>query len=135
MKAIQEKKKTLKKELSRVSKMLHKKYQVNFTISWNRKRKKNTIQTKDIVQLKENGECKLVGIVYFTVTGEKTLLIGQTMLLLDRNGKEISCTNFFIKKKRVIELSYLWEDGIRLMASSIVDYIHDAKKFVCERVS
>ena len=134
MKTTSEKKNSLKKELKRVSKLLNKRHQVSFSISWNRKRKHNLIQTKDIDQLKENGPCILVGIVYFTIAGKQTLLMGQMMLLLDSNGKEISCTSFFIKKKRVVELSYAWEDGMKLLSISINDCISDSNRFIITRV-
>lgn len=134
MNTLQEKKKSLKKEMGRISKMLNQKHQANFSLAWNRKRKHNTVKIKDIAQLKENGICMLVGIVYFTIAGEKTLLMGQTMLLIDRNGKEISCTSFFIKRKRVIELSYSWVDGMRLLGSSITECVRDTNKFIVERI-
>ncbi len=134
MKTLPERKISLKKEVNRVRKMLNKNNQINFSISWNRKRKHNKIQTKDIAQLKENGICSLIGIVYFTVTGDKTLLIGQTMLLLDANGKEISCTSFFIKQKRIIELSYSWDNSIGLLAISILECIRDSNEFISKRL-
>ncbi|MEI6118433.1 MAG: hypothetical protein WCP92_04260 [bacterium] len=134
MNTVPEKKDFLKKEITRVSKLLNKQHQVNFTISWNRKRKNNLIQTKDIDQLKEKGQCRLIGIVYFTITGKETLFMGQTMLLLDMKGKEICCTSFFIKKNRVLELSYAWEDGMKLLSMSIRECIDDEQHFLTTRM-
>ena len=134
MNSISEKKKSLKKEIKRVSKLLNRKHQVNFTISWNRKRKDNLVHIKYIDRLKERGHCILVGMVYFTIIGKETILMGQTMLLLDMKGKEISCTNFFIKKKTVVELSYTWEDGMKLLGMSITECINDESKFLVARM-
>lgn len=133
MQTLQEKKKSLKKEIERVSKLLNRNHQVNLTISWNRKKKNNLIHIKDIERLKERGQCKLIGIVYFTISGKETLLMGQTMLLLDMKGREISCTNFFIKKKTIVELSYTWEGGMKLLGMSITECISDINKFFVER--
>ena len=121
-------------EILRISDLLKKKHQVNFVVVWSDKRKNNLISTKDIVQLKENGLCTLVGMVYFTIADKETILIGQTMLLLNERGKEISCTNFFIQSKKVIELSYAWDDGMRLLTISISDYINNPGKFLAERL-
>ena len=117
-----------------MSKLLNRKHQVNFTISWNRKRKDNLVHIKYIDRLKERGHCILVGMVYFTIIGKETILMGQTMLLLDMKGKEISCTNFFIKKKTVVELSYTWEDGMKLLGMSITECINDESKFLVARM-
>ena len=116
------KKENIKKEISRIKRLLNKNSDyVNIYVSWNRKRKHNLIQIKDVILLKEKGSCKLIGIVYFTISQEKKLLMGQTMLLLDQNNKEISYTIFFTKKRH-IEISYEWETGLRLMAIFINDY-------------
>jgi|GEM_PF-5828699 len=133
MKIISEKKKFLEKELNRVSKLLNKQHQVNFTISWNRKRKDNLVHIKYIERLKERGQCILVGMIYFTIIGKDKILMGQTILLLDMKGKEISCTNFFIKKKTVVELSYTWENGMKLLGMSITECIDDENKFLAAR--
>jgi hypothetical protein len=134
MKTIQEKKNSLKKELGRVSTLLNKNHQVNFIVSWNRKKKNNLIHIKDIERLKGRGQCILVGIVYFTISSKDTLLMGQTMLLLDMKGREISCTNFFIKKKTIVELSYTWEGGMKLLGMSISECISDMNKFFVARI-
>ncbi len=133
MNTISEKKKSLKKEIERVSKLLNKQHQVNFIISWNRKRKDNLVHIKYIERLKERGQCILVGMIYFTIIGKDKILMGQTMLLLDMKGKEISCTNFFIKKKTVVELSYTWENGMKLLGMSITECIDDENKFLAVR--
>jgi phage-related protein len=116
------KKENIKKEVSRLKKLLSKHSDhMNIHISWNRKRKYNKIIIKNVSLLKEKGELQLMGIIYFTISKKNRPLMGQTMLLLDRGNNEISYTTFFVKK-RPIEISYSWETGLRLMAISVNDY-------------
>jgi hypothetical protein len=112
-------KQIIRKEVIRLSKLLSKRADHTIlSLSWNRKTKNNMIQINDVLLLKEKGMCTLLGIVYFTVSKNNRIFVGQTMLLLDRNDKEISYTTLFLKKKK-IEISYEWLQGLRLMATSL----------------
>lgn len=116
------KRQNTKKEISRLKKLLSKRCDyVNIYISWNRKRKYNLIVIKDVPLLKEKGMLHLIGIVYFTISKREKSVMGQTMLLIDSNNQEISYTSYFIKKKS-IEISYDWQTGLRLMATTLNDY-------------
>ena len=116
------KKENIKKEISRLKKLLSKHSDhVSIYISWNKKRKYNKITINNVILLKEKGLLHLVGIIYFTISKKHRSLMGQMMLLLDQNNNEISYTTIFIKK-RDIEISYDWQTGLRLMAMTLNDY-------------